>query len=88
MGVVPGCGSNPDAAVPPQGANAKTPLEYLNQAQMGKVLPSGSRYQPESAKDMGSGKYVFSDLGGKKYEVTVTSKDGSYEVGEPTPLAK
>lgn len=83
-----GCGSNPDSAVPPQGANAKSPLEYVNQSQLGKMLPSGARFQPDSAKDMGNGKFVFLDTTGKKYEVSVTSKDSGYEVGEPIPLAK
>lgn len=81
-----GCSyENPDAGIPPQGSAAKSPLEYVNQSMMGKMTPSGARFQPESAKDLGGGKFEIKDTAGAKYHVTVTPSDKGFTATDPAP---
>lgn len=84
--LVVGCSTeNPDAGIPPQGSAAKSPLEFVNQSMMGKMTPSGARFQPDSAKDVGGGKFEIKDTAGAKYHVTVTPSDKGFTATDPVP---
>ncbi|MCC7418971.1 MAG: hypothetical protein IT428_01700 [Planctomycetaceae bacterium] len=52
---------------------------------MGKMTPSGARFQPDSAKDIGGGKFEIKDTAGAKYHVTVTPSDNGFTATEPVP---
>ncbi|MFN0198491.1 MAG: hypothetical protein ACKVT0_17230 [Planctomycetaceae bacterium] len=85
--LVTGCGEPAAPPIPEPGSDAKSALDYVNKTQMGQMLgTNAARYKPDSAKDLGGGKFEMEDTEGKKYTVTVTSEGSTYKMGTPEPV--
>ncbi|MDA0832729.1 MAG: hypothetical protein O2955_20630 [Planctomycetota bacterium] len=81
-----GCGEAPPPPPPEQGSDATSELDYVNKASMAMMLgDQGNRYAPDSAKELGDGKFEIEDTAGNKYSVTVTKEGDGYKMSKPEP---